>query len=146
MNNRNEWTLLRSISECAPCSVQGVPALEECLEGTCGSRVLVVDKQEELGVYIRGHPFTCRELEMQNGLHAPCGHLLAGSAMYKRQLRDKVVTSSSYWANEGFQSVLLHEGLRTPYPQSPSDSCVCRSHGTEGESPLEVGHVLLSAQ
>eukprot|EP00892_Ulva_mutabilis_P004224 jgi/Ulvmu1/2173/UM013_0017.1 len=90
-------------------SVKGLRGLVECLGAKSGSRVVVLDTREELGVYLRGHPYTRRELEMPTASVHHAGIHWRELRKLERWLRDDVCTSSTQWADDSVHRVLVHK-------------------------------------
>lgn len=99
--------------------VQGLRGLVECLGAKTGSRVVVVDTREELGVYLRGHPYTRRELEMPTASMHHAGIHWRELRKLERWLRDDVCSSSTYGADDGVHRVLVHKEAPVRHPSFP---------------------------
>jgi Inositol hexakisphosphate len=102
------------------------------------ARVVVVDTREELSLYVRGHPFTRRELEMPTASMHHAGIRWRELAKLEAWLRSDVVASSAVWRSAaGERGVLIHHELAVRCSLSRLDPCTQSSQLVQGRHEKE---------
>lgn len=89
--------------------MQGLRALVERLGGKSGKKVVLLDTREELCVYLGGHPYTRRDIEMPTASLHHAGIHWRELKRLEEWLLEDIRMSSGNWVEENSHRVLVHK-------------------------------------
>lgn len=103
--------------------MQGLRALVERLGGKSGKKVVLLDTREELCVYLAGHPYTRRDIEMPTASLHHAGIHWRELQRLEEWLLEDVRLSSGNWVEENAHRVLVHKEVPVRCPLAPAVTC-----------------------